>query len=192
MNDQIVLQFKKQNLLLNKHSPAFESVIDEWLSEHPNIASKIAAAGSLAQQQHIKKQAIDEVYKNSQNLEETGEKIKTILGEESEERNPFLVDYNNIARITKEIDIIHKELVQDKLRADDFREESTLVKDSETKAAIVGKLTDVQNRIAEKNKKIVDKQKEIQELTTEHQEKMSQMKEDMEEYIKKISETEKK
>jgi hypothetical protein len=46
-----------QNLLLNKHSPAFESVIDEWLSEHPNIASKIAAAGSLAQQQHIKKQA---------------------------------------------------------------------------------------------------------------------------------------
>lgn len=139
-----------------------------------------------------KKQAIDEIYKNSQNLEETGEKIKTILGEESEERNPFLVDYNNIARITKEIDIIHKELVQDKLRADDFREESTLVKDSETKAAIVGKLTDVQNRIAEKNKKIVDKQKEIQELTTEHQEKMSQMKEDMEEYIKKISETEKK
>jgi hypothetical protein len=45
-----------QNLLLNKHSPAFESVIDEWLSEHPNIASKIAAAGSLAQQQHIKQQ----------------------------------------------------------------------------------------------------------------------------------------
>ena len=43
-----------QNLLRNKHNPAFESVIDEWLSEHPDIASKIAAAGSRAQ--HIKKQ----------------------------------------------------------------------------------------------------------------------------------------
>ena len=43
-----------QNLFRNKHNPAFESVIDEWLSEHPDIASKIAAAGSRAQ--HIKKQ----------------------------------------------------------------------------------------------------------------------------------------
>ena len=41
-----------QNLFRNKHNPAFESVIDEWLSEHPDIASKIAAAGSRAQ--HIK------------------------------------------------------------------------------------------------------------------------------------------
>jgi hypothetical protein len=44
-----------QNLFRNKHNPAFESVIDEWLSEHPDTASKIAAAGSRAQ--HIKKQA---------------------------------------------------------------------------------------------------------------------------------------
>ncbi len=30
-----------QNLLRNNHNPAFESVVDEWLSEHPDIANKI-------------------------------------------------------------------------------------------------------------------------------------------------------
>lgn len=139
-----------------------------------------------------KKSAIDAVYKNSKTLEETDIKIKAILGEDSELRNPFLVDYNNIARMTKEIELIHNDIVQDKLRADDFREEASLVSDSGTKATIMGKMTDIQNRIAEKNKKIADKQKQILDMTTEHTEKMAEMRSDMEEHIKKISETEKK
>lgn len=139
-----------------------------------------------------KKTAIDEIYKNSKNLEELDTKIKVILGEESEERNPFLVDYNNIARMKKEVEETHKQIAQDKIRADDFREEASLVTDSETKSSITGKLTDIQNRIAEKNKKIVDTQKEILELEQKHEEKMNQMRSDMEEHIKKVSETEEK
>lgn len=142
------------------------------------------------QEYQSKKQSIDQIYKSAKTIEETGEKVKAILGDESEERNPFLVDYNNIARITKEVELIQKETIQDKLRADDFREESNLIKDPTTKAAIVGKLTDIQNRIANKNKDILDKKKEIEELSKEHQDKMGKMKEDMEDYIKKISETE--
>jgi hypothetical protein len=140
-----------------------------------------------------KKAAIDAIYKNSKKIEETDPKIKEILGEESEDRNPFLVEYNIIARISKEVELLHDEIVQDKLKADDFKQEASMLGDNKIlKVAINAKISDVNNRIADKNKKIVEKQKEIQELSTEHNEKMGKMKEDMQEYIKKISEPEEK
>lgn len=139
-----------------------------------------------------KKGVIEQIYKKYKTVKEAEPEIEKILGDDPELRNPFLVDYNNISRITKEVDEIHKEIVLDKIKSDDFKEESNLVSDPTTKAAINAKFSDIQNRIAEKNKKIVDKQKEVQDLKTKLEEKMNKMREDMEEHIKKISETEEK
>jgi hypothetical protein len=153
---------------------------------------KLNQLESQMQEYQSKKSSIDTIYKAAKTIEETKVKIEEIIGKDAENRNPFLVEYNTVARLSKEIDIIHNEIVLDKLRADDFRQEASLVKDTTTKSAINSKLSDVQNRIAEKNKKIVEKQKEISDLTLEHENKMEEMKEELENYIKKISNSEQK
>jgi hypothetical protein len=134
-----------------------------------------------------KKSQIDTIYKSSKNLKEIENKIKEMMGDEVELRNPFLVDYNNIARISKEVELIHDEIAKDKIRADDFRQEAIAVKDSTTKAAVTAKVQDVQNRIAVNNKKIVDKQKEVDELKRKLDDKREKMLSDTEDNIKKIS-----
>jgi hypothetical protein len=134
-----------------------------------------------------KKIGIDNIYKKYKTIKETESEIENILGS-----NPFLVDYNNISRISKEVDIIHNEIVLDKIKADEFKEEASLVKDSETKAIISSKLADIQNRISDKNKELEDKKKDVIDLSKELDEKMVKMRTDMEEHIKKISEPEEK
>lgn len=138
-----------------------------------------------------KKSQIENIYKKAKTIEEAEELIKPIIGE-GEEGNQFLIELNSICRIEKEIEIIHNEIVKDKLRADDMRQEASLVEDSETKAAATGKVTDIQNRIAAKNKEILDKTKEFQDLEKDHMKKIQDMKLNMEEYIKKISDSEQK
>ncbi len=50
-----------------------------------------------------KKTQIDTLYKNAKKLSDAENKIEDIIGDEPELRNPFLVDYNNIARMSKEV-----------------------------------------------------------------------------------------
>lgn len=138
-----------------------------------------------------KKSQISNIYKKAKTIEEAEELIKPIIGD-AKEGNQFLIEFNTICRIEKEISLIHKEIVNDKIRVDDMRSEAQLIEDSETKAAATGKVTDIQNRIAQNNKKILDKTKEFGELTKNHLKKMSNMKKDIEDYIKKISDSDQK
>jgi hypothetical protein len=138
-----------------------------------------------------KKSQIADIYKKAKTIEEAQELIKPIIGD-PKLGNPFLIKFNNISRIEKEVELLHDEIVKDKIRADDMRSEANLVEDSETKAAAMGKVTDIQNRIADKNKKILDKTKEFEELDKAHIKEIEVMKKDMNDYIKKISDSEQK
>lgn len=136
-----------------------------------------------------KKSQIEGIYKKAKTIEEAENLIKPIIGE-AEEGNQFLIEFNSICRIEKEIELLHDEIVKDKVRADDMRSEANLVEDSETKATAMGKVTDIQNRIASSNKKILDKTKEFEELEKSHIKKMEDMKKDMSNHIEKISDSE--
>ena len=138
-----------------------------------------------------KKSQIESIYKKAKTLEEAEELIKPIIGDD-ENSNKFLIELSTICRIEKEIEVLHKEIVDDKIRSDDMRSEASLVKDSTTKATAMGKVTDIQNRIAEKNKKILDKSKEFEDLNKNHIKKMQDMRKNIEEYIKKISDSKQK
>lgn len=138
-----------------------------------------------------KKSQISGIYKKANTIEETEDQIKNIIGD-PKEGNQFLIEFNTICRIQKEIELIHKEIVNDKIRVDDMRSEAQLIDDSETKASATGKVTDIQTRIAQNNKKIIDKAKELGKLTTDHTKKMVNMKKDIENYIKKISDSDQK
>jgi hypothetical protein len=140
-----------------------------------------------------KKNLIDNVFKNNKDKPELVEsELKKILGEDSEDRNPFLVEYTHVARSEYEIDKLHDENVKDKLRQDDFRQELSLAKEANTKVAVNSKIQDITNRISGRNKKILDIQKDITERDKEHKEKMKKMNDESKEYIKNISSSEQK
>ena len=142
----------------------------------------------------VKKSQIENLWKkvkNKQELEETEQLVKPIIGE-GEKMNQFLVQLNTICRIETEVELAHEEIVKDKIRADEMRSEAALVKDATTKAAATARVTDIQNRIAQKNQEILDKSKKFEELDKEHKQKMQDLQKNIQEYIKKISDSEQK
>lgn len=136
-----------------------------------------------------KKAQITSIYNKAETISETGEEIRKIIGE-GEESNKFLVKWNTISRIEKEIDLVHQEIVEDKIKLDDLDQEAKALKDSETKATAVAKVKDMMERIKDKNQKIVDKTKEFSDLEKEHLKEMEQERQDLRNYITKISNTE--
>jgi hypothetical protein len=135
------------------------------------------------------KSKVDDIYKKSDKPEE---EIKKLLGPESENRNPFLVEYASLSRIEREINNLHDENVKDKLRLDDFKQELSLTKDETTKKAVNFKISDISNRMSKRNQDIVNKQKELLDLEKKHKDKMLQTSKNIEEWVKKISTPEKK
>jgi hypothetical protein len=133
------------------------------------------------------KSKIVDLYKNANSIEEANEQLKKIIGEDSETRNPFLVQLANIERMSKEIDLMQDSTANDKIKIDDLKQELSLTKDDTTKKALLTKITDIDNRISERNKKITDKQKEVLESDKEHKEKMIKNQSEIQEWIKKIS-----
>ena len=53
-----------------------------------------------------KKSQIENIYKKAKTIQETEELIKPIIGD-AEEGNPYLIEFNSICRIEKEIELIH-------------------------------------------------------------------------------------
>lgn len=138
---------------------------------------------------NAKKSQISTIYKNAKTIEETNDKIKAIIGD-VEKGNPFLIEFNNISRIEKEINLLHDENTADKIRIDDLKADLPLITDKTVKLATNSKISDINSRISGRNKKILDKTKQFQDLQKEHIKKMSDMKINMTEYIKKISDSE--
>jgi hypothetical protein len=133
------------------------------------------------------KSKIVDLYKNANSIEEASEQLEKIIGRDSEDRNPFLVQLANIERMSKEIDLMQDSTANDKIKIDDLKQELSLTKDDTTKKALSSKITDINNRISDRNKKITDKQKEVLESDKEHKEKMVKNQSEIQEWIKKIS-----
>jgi hypothetical protein len=133
------------------------------------------------------KSKVIDLYKKASTIEEANELLKSVIGDDSKERNTFLVQLSNIERMSKEIDLMQDTTANDKVRMDDLKQELSLTKDDNTKKALSTKLNDINNRIAERNKSISEKQKELIESDKTHKEKMIKVDSDMKEWITKIS-----
>jgi hypothetical protein len=133
------------------------------------------------------KSKIVDLYKKANSIEEANEQLEKIIGIDSEDRNPFLVQLANIERMSKEIDLMQDSTANDKIKIDDLKQELSLTKDDTTKKSLAAKISDINNRIADRNKKIADKQKEVIEGDKIHKEKMTKNQSEIQEWIKKIS-----
>lgn len=136
------------------------------------------------------KAKIDEIFKKNDNPEEASKEVEKLLG--TEDKNPFLVEYVSLVRIEKEINKLHDDNANDKIKVDDFKQELSLTKDDTTKEAVNFKISDIMNRMTKRNKDISDKEKELIDLEKKHKEKIIETDKNIKEWIQKISDPEEK
>lgn len=144
-----------------------------------------------------KKPQIDAIFKDLKKDNETiSKELQNLLGKEDAgpgaDRNPFLVDYVEISKLTRKVDDIQNQRALDKIKLDDFQQQLSLSKNPDVKANISSSISDVNNRLADKSKQILDVKKELEEKKKKLDEKIASQKKEIDEFTKKIIDEEQK
>ena len=140
---------------------------------------------------NAKKALIDKAYLTSKTDADLQKSIELIIGKtditNKEDRNPFLVEYLNVASLKRKIDNLQKGIVTDKITKDDFKQQLGLSSQQTTKDSINIKLKDIENRISTKTANIASLSKDVNNAQKILLDKMSKIEKEMKEYIKNIS-----
>lgn len=118
----------------------------------------------------------------------TSEEVTKMLDnviEKNGSRNTFLSQYTTAARMKKQIENLQSQILNDKIRLDDFKSSLPNVSNAD-KTSLNAKISDINNRITQNNLKINDIKKEISQKEKELKEKMSEKRKELEEKIKNL------
>ena len=167
-----------------------EAEFDIELSDGPDIKmakEKLTTIKNQLSEYKTKKPLIDNVYLKILNDSDLDQKVSEIIGKTDKDRNPFLVEYSHIASLKRKLSSVQKEIVQDKIKKDDFTEELSLSEDSSTKQAVNDKIKDITNRISSNTSSIASLSKEINDSQVLLDKKMSDIEINITNNMKKIS-----
>jgi DNA-directed RNA polymerase subunit L len=171
-----------------------ESEFDVNITDEPDVKmakEKLTTLKNQLAEYKTKKPLIDTAYLTIKIDSDLQKKIESIVGKidalPGQDRNPFLVEYLHIAKLTRKVNNIQKDITNDKLKKDDFNEELKLSKDSSTKQAVTVKITDINNRISTNTSSISSITKEISDAQSSLNKKMTDLEKDIIDNIKKIS-----
>jgi hypothetical protein len=144
-----------------------------------------------------KKTDIDNIFKNqSFDMKKIEEELKKLIGAEEsgsgKDRNPFLVNYAEVSKLTRKVEDLQNSRADDKTKIDEFKQELSLSTDDGVKLNINSRISDIQNRLAEKSQEITELQKEIEIKKKEIDEKVANQRKEIEEFSNKIKEEEQK
>jgi hypothetical protein len=124
------------------------------------------------------------------------EELKKLIGAEEsgpgKDRNPFLVNYAEVSKLTRKVEDLQNSRADDKTKIDEFKQELSLSTDDGVKLNINSRISDIQNRLAEKSQEITELQKEIEIKKKEIDEKVANQRKEIEEFSNKIKEEEQK
>jgi hypothetical protein len=180
---------------LKKYKIFLEADIQVNDSDEPGVKVAKEEMNDVQQQMSEftqKKSQIDQLYSTIKDKAQLEEKIKSLLGDEESERNPFLVNYLGVSKLKKEIEDIQDKNVKDKMSLDDFSEEMNLSKDADTKKMVSFKVSDIKNRISKNSVELLKKIQEVQEKEAKMKEEMEKIKKDIEQDSKTIEEEQQK
>jgi hypothetical protein len=171
-----------------------ESEFDVNITDEPDVKmakEKLTTLKNQLAEYKTKKPLIDTAYLTIKIDDDLQKKIESIVGKvdalPGQDRNPFLVEYLHIAKLTRKINNIQKDITNDKLKKDDFNEELKLSKDNSTRQAVTAKITDINNRISTNTTSISSINKEISDAQSVLNKKMTDLEKDIIDNIKKIS-----
>jgi hypothetical protein len=171
-----------------------ESEFDVNITDEPDVKmakEKLTTLKNQLAEYKTKKPLIDTAYLTIKIDDDLQKKIESIVGKTDslpgQDRNPFLVEYLHIAKLTRKVNNIQKDITNDKLKKDDFNEELKLSKDNSTKQAVTVKITDITNRISTNTASISSITKEISDAQSSLNKKMTDVEKNIIDNIKKIS-----
>lgn len=171
-----------------------EAEFDVNITDEPDIKmakEKLTTLKNQLADYKIKKPLIDNAYLTIKIDADLQKKVEEIVGKvdalPATDRNPFLVEYLHIAKLTRKVNNTQKDIANDKVKKDDFSEELKLSKDDSTKQAVSVKITDINNRISTNTASIASLTKEINDAQSSLNKKMIDVEKNMMDSIKKIS-----
>lgn len=159
-------------------------------TDYPDVAAKKKDLNVLLS--HIRDynsgvSKIDDILLNKSKGKSSEEvtKMLDVIIEKGGDRNTFLSQYTSAARMKKKIESLQSQIINDKIRLDDFKSSLPDVSNDD-KSSLNAKILDINNRIREKGIKINELKKEISEKEKELKQKMSDKRKELEEKIKNI------
>lgn len=134
-----------------------------------------------------KKPQIDTLYKTITDPTQLESGLIKILGTDVKTRNPFLVEYTSISKMTKDIENMQQENVLDKVRLDDFQEDIKNTTDENTKKSLSNKIIEINKRMSDRVININKTQNDFNLADKAQKDKMLKVEKDIKDNITKIS-----
>ncbi len=188
---------KKYNLFLEEVDAVGTSgTFDDKKDDAPDIKmakQKMETTQAQVKEYNADKPKIDALYNpDTDNDNATiNTELEALLGKDDvqrgADRNPFLVEYANLARIKKQIKDYQRDNVSDKIKLDDFQRELKETNEEKTTTAIKIKIAEITKRMTDRINSINKIQSDLLKSQKEHTDKMSKIEKEMKDYITKIS-----
>ena len=134
-----------------------------------------------------KKPQIDTLYKTIKDPTQIESGLIKILGTDIKSRNPFLVDYASICKMSTDVDNMQQQNSLDKASIDDFQQDLKITTDPNTKQTLTTKVTDINKRISDRVTNINKVQNDFNLADKAQKDKMLKIEKDIKDNIIKIS-----
>lgn len=178
---------------LKRYALFTEDVFAIKATDQPNVSMSKEQLNSLVKYLKdfkAKKPLIDKIYLDSKDDNELKTKIEKLLGPQVSnklDRNPFMTEYLTVSDMKRRLDRTRKDIVDDKLKLDDFGEELKNSTDSDQKASVNIKISDISKRMGLANTSISKLSSDINKAENSLKVKMTKMETDMKKRINNIS-----
>jgi hypothetical protein len=186
---------KNYNFFL-KEAVGTSGVFDVKNDDAPDVKmakQKMDTTSVQVKEYNTKKAQIDTIYDPNSDKDNAtiNKELENLLGktdvQNGMDRNPFLVEYANLAKIKKQIEDVQRDNVGDKIKLDDFQRELKETNDEKTANFLKIKIAEIVKRMTERVNKVNQIKADFDKAQKEHTDKMSKIEKDMKDYISKIS-----
>jgi hypothetical protein len=175
---------------LKKYNLFLEAGLDIEPTDEPDVkASKQQMELVTKQLADFKtnKPKIDTLYKTIKNPTQIEAGLTQILGTDIKSRNPFLVDYASICKMSVNVDNMQQQNSLDKASIDDFQQDLKITTDPNTKQTLTTKVADINKRISDRVTNINKIQNDFNLADKAQKDKMLKIEKDIKDNITKIS-----
>jgi len=134
-----------------------------------------------------KKPQIDTLYKTIKDPAQIEAGLIKILGTDVKTRNPFLVDYASICKMSSDVDNMQNDNSLDKVRLDDFQRDLKITTDPNTKQSLTTKMAEITKRMNDRVANINKLQNDFNLANQKQKDKMLKIEKEIKDNITKIS-----
>lgn len=138
-----------------------------------------------------KKSTIDSLFKNTKDEKVLQTEVNKLIGQDKEKRNPFIVNYLQVAQDQKRLDNLVTDISDKKINIEQFKTLINSSSDSAQKVKLQQSIDDINKKILDSNLSISILKKDIDSNNKRIRDEMSKVESDIKNKIKNIEDTRK-